>query len=178
MSEKNWYVVHTLSGFEQRARKSLLERAKTEGLEEDIEDVLIPVENVVEIVRGERKTSKRKFLPGYIVVKMDLNERTWHLVKSTPKVTGFIGNTRRPRPLPEAEVRNLLGHMAPADESSRPKVEFAVGGTVRVHDGPFSGFDGVVEEVNADKGKVKVLLSMFGRETPVELDFIQVEKTS
>ncbi len=178
MAEKKWYVVHTYSGYENKAKKSLEERIRSEGLDEHFEEVLIPMENVVEMVRGERRTSKRKFFPGYLLVKMDLNDRTWHCVKNTPKVTGFVGNAKKPPPIPEAEVRRIIGQISAGEEKPKPKVEFEVGDQIRVSDGPFSGFQGIVEDVRPDKGKVRVLLSMFGRDTPVELDFVQVEKVS
>jgi transcriptional antiterminator NusG len=136
------------------------------------------MENVVEMVKGRVRTSKRKFFPGYLLVKMDLNDQTWHLVKNTPRVTGFVGNARQPPPVPEAEVRRILGQISEGEEAPKPKHLYDVGDSVRVTDGPFSGFQGVVEDVRTDKGKLKVLLSMFGRDTPVELDFIQVEKVS
>ena len=178
MGEKKWYVVHTYSGYENKAKKSLQERIHAEGLDDKFEDVLIPMENVVEMVRGERRTSKRKFFPGYILVKMEFNDQTWHCVKNTPKVTGFVGNAKKPPPVPEVEVRRIIGQISQGEEAPKPKIAFEVGDAVRVVDGPFSGFQGHVEEVRPDKGKLKVLLSMFGRDTPVELDFMQVEKTS
>ncbi|MDF1565023.1 MAG: transcription termination/antitermination protein NusG [Deltaproteobacteria bacterium] len=178
MSEKKWYVVHTYSGYENKAKKSLEERIVAEGLEEHFEEVLIPMENVVEMVRGERRTSRRKFFPGYMLVKMELNDRTWHCVKNTPRVTGFVGNAKQPPPVPEFEVRRIIGQISEGEEAPKPKRLYDVGDRVRVVDGPFSGFEGSVEDVRADKGKLKVLLSMFGRDTPVELDFIQVEKAS
>jgi transcription termination/antitermination protein NusG len=178
MADKKWYVVHTYSGYENKAKKSLEERIRSEGLAEYFDEVLIPMENVVEMVRGERRTSKRKFFPGYILVKMILNDRTWHCVKNTPKVTGFVGNAKNPPPVPEAEVRRIIGQISEGEEKPKPKVEFDVGDQIRVSDGPFSGFQGVIEDVRPDKGKVRVLLSMFGRDTPVELDFVQVEKVS
>ena len=130
------------------------------------------------MVRGERRTSKRKFFPGYMLVKMELDDRTWHLVKDTPKVTGFVGNAKNPPPVPEIEIKKILNQMSEGEEQPKPKVAFEVSDDVRVVDGPFSGFQGHVEEVRPDKGKLKVLLSMFGRDTPVELDFMQCEKTS
>lgn len=178
MADKKWYVVHTYSGYENKAKKSLEERIRAEGLDEQFESVLIPMENVVEMVRGERRTSKRKFFPGYILVKMELNDQTWHLVKNTPKVTGFVGNAKNPPPVPDREVERIIGQVTEGEEAPKPKVAFEIGDAVRVSDGPFSGFQGHVEEVRPDKSKLKVLLSMFGRDTPVELDFMQVEKVS
>jgi transcriptional antiterminator NusG len=173
-----WYVVHTYSGFENRAKKSLEERIKREGLDEFFGEVLVPTENVVELVGGTKRTSKRKFFPGYMLVQMELNDRTWHLVKSTPKITGFVGNARNPVPVREDDVLRLTQQIDQGTIAVKPKVHFEEGETVRVIDGPFSSFNGVVEEVKDEKQKVRVLVSIFGRATPVELDFGQVEKTA
>jgi transcriptional antiterminator NusG len=173
-----WYVVHTYSGYEHRAQKSLLERAKLEGLEEFFGQVLVPTENVVELLGGSKRKSKRKFFPGYMIVQMELNERTWHLVKSTPKITGFVGNAQNPVPLREAEVERLTTQMTAGTTAVKPKFEYEDGETIRVIDGPFSGFNGTIEEVKHEKQKLRVLVSIFGRSTPVELDFGQVEKTT
>ena len=176
---KKWYVVHTYSGFENKAKKSLEEKIRLEGLQESFGEILIPMEQVVEMVKGEKKTSKRKFFPGYILVQMEMNDRSWHLVKNTPKVTGFVGGepNRPPPPISDAEVQRLTTQISEGTLKPKPKVQFEEGDTVRVIDGPFSNFNGSVEEVNPDKGRVKVLVSIFGRATPVELDFMQVEKT-
>jgi transcription termination/antitermination protein NusG len=173
-----WYVVHTYSGFENRAKKSLEERIKREGLDEFFGEVLVPTENVVELVGGTKRTSKRKFFPGYMLVQMELNDRTWHLVKSTPKITGFVGNARNPIPVREDDVLRLTQQIDQGTIAVKPKVHFEEGETVRVIDGPFSSFNGTVEEVKEEKQKVRVLVSIFGRATPVELDFGQVEKTT
>jgi transcription termination/antitermination protein NusG len=173
-----WYVVHTYSGYEHRAQKSLLERAKLEGLEEYFGEILVPTENVVELLGGSKRKSKRKFFPGYMIVQMELNDRTWHLVKSTPKITGFVGNAQKPMALKDIEVERLTNQMTQGAEAVKPKVEFEEGETVRVIDGPFSGFNGTIEEVKQEKQKLRVLVSIFGRSTPVELDFGQVEKTA
>lgn len=173
-----WYVVHTYSGYENKAQKSLLERAKLEGLEEYFGQVLVPTENVVELLGGSKRKSKRKFFPGYMIVQMELNDRTWHLVKSTPKITGFVGNAQTPMPLRDAEVERLTQQMTEGTVTAKPKFEFEEGETVRVIDGPFSGFNGTIEEVKEEKQKLRVLVSIFGRSTPVELDFGQVEKTT
>lgn len=173
-----WYVVHTYSGFENRAKKSLEERMKREGLEEYFGQVLVPTENVVELVGGTKRTSKRKFFPGYMLVQMELNDRTWHLVKSTPKITGFVGNARNPVPVREEHVTRLTQQIDQGMVSAKPKVVYEEGENVRVIDGPFSSFNGVIEEVKAEKQKLRVLVSIFGRATPVELDFGQVEKTA
>jgi transcriptional antiterminator NusG len=180
MANKRWYAVHTYSGFENKAKKSLEEKIRLEGLQDSFGEILIPVEQVVEMVKGEKKTSKRKFLPGYILVQMEMNDRTWHLVKNTPKVTGFIGAAanEQPPPIPDKEMERLTTQISEGTLKPKPRVQFEDGDTVRVIDGPFSNFNGTVEEVNPDKGRVKVLVSIFGRATPVELDFMQVEKTS
>jgi transcriptional antiterminator NusG len=164
---KKWYVVHTYSGFENKVKKSLEERVKQEGLEEQVGEILIPMEQVVEMVRGEKRTSKRKFFPGYVLV-------------NTPKVTGFVGSAKIPKDVPaisDAEVQRLTAQISEGTLKPKPKVQFEDGDQVRVIDGPFSNFNGTVEEVKPDKGKVRVLVSIFGRATPVELDFMQVEKT-
>jgi transcriptional antiterminator NusG len=175
-----WYVVHTYSGFENKAKKSLEERIKREKLEENFGQILIPMEQVVEMVKGEKRTSRRKFFPGYILVQMEMNEKSWHLVKNTPKVTGFLFGSKNPMDVPattDEEVARLTSQISEGSLKPKPKVQFEEGDNVRVIDGPFSNFNGVVEEVRPDKGKVKVHISIFGRATPVELDFMQVEKT-
>ena len=181
MADKRWYAVHTYSGFENKAKKSLEEKIRLEGLQDAFGEILIPVEQVVEMVKGEKKTSKRKFFPGYILVNMEMNLETWHLVKGTPKVTGFVGNAKTPNEVPavsDVEVNRLTTQISEGSLKPKPKVQFEQGDSVRVIDGPFSNFNGTVDEVDADKGKVRVLVSIFGRATPVELDFMQVEKTS
>ncbi len=173
---KHWYVVHTYSGYEQKAKAALEERIRALGREAQFGDILVPAEKIVELVKGRKKTSSRMFFPGYILVQMDLNDDTWHIVKSTPKVTGFVGGSTEPAPIPEDEVREITDQMAEGAARPKPKILFEVGESVKVIDGPFSDFNGTVEEVKGDKGKVRVLISIFGRATPVELDFIQVEK--
>lgn len=175
-SEFKWYVVHTYSGYEQKAKLALNERIRQFKMETSFSEVLIPSENVIELVRGEKKTTSRKFFPGYMLVKMILNDNTWHLVKSTPKITGFVGNAVRPPAVPEEEVARITNQMTQGTLKPRPKVQFEEGESVRVVDGPFVNFNGVVEEVKPEKGKLRVLVSIFGRSTPVELDFVQVEK--
>jgi transcriptional antiterminator NusG len=175
---KKWYGVHTYSGFENKVKMTLEERIRQLGVEEQFGEVLIPSETVVEMKNGERKTSTRKFFPGYILVQMELNNETWHVVKNTPKVTGFVGGGSAPPPIPDAEVAKITARMEEDVERPKPKVAFEVGETVRVVDGPFLNFTGVVEDVKPDKGKLKVMVSIFGRVTPVELEFIQVEITS
>jgi transcription termination/antitermination protein NusG len=171
-----WYVVHTYSGYEQKAKLALHERIRQHKMDNMFAEVLIPSENVIELVRGEKKTTSRKFFPGYMLVKMILNDSTWHLVKSTPKITGFVGNAVTPPAVPEEEVSRITNQMQEGTLKPRPKVQFEEGESVRVIDGPFVNFNGVVEEVKPDKGKLRVLVSIFGRSTPVELDFVQVEK--
>lgn len=169
-----WYVVHTYSSFENRVKLSLEERIATSGMEEYFDDILIPEEDVVELKKGEKKTTKRKFFPGYILVRMEMNDDTWHLVKNTPKVTGFIGANDRATPIPDADVEVLKTRIDEGTLKPKPKFQFEVGDHIRVIDGPFTNFDGVVDEVKPEKGKLRVIVSIFGRSTPVELDFIQV----
>lgn len=175
---KQFYVVHTYSGYENKVRKTIEERIRQEGLQEQFGEILIPTEQVVEVKGGEKRTSKRKFFPGYILIEMEMGPATWHLVKTTPKVTGFVGG-KQPEEIPpisRVEVERLSSQISEGTLKPKPKVQFDTGDNVRVTDGPFSGFNGSVEEVNAEKGKLRVLVSIFGRATPVELDFMQVEK--
>ena len=175
--EKKWYIVNVQTSCENTAKKAIEEKIKSSKMEEFFGDILIPAENVVELVKGQKQTKSRKFFPGYIFVQMFLNDETWHLVRNSSKVTGFVGGTKtRPPEVPEAEVLRVTQQMAGIAEKPRPKVKFALGENVMVVDGPFSNFQGSVEEVNEDKAKIKVLVSIFGRPTPVELDYIQVEK--
>jgi transcriptional antiterminator NusG len=171
-----WYGVHTYSGFENKVRLNLLESIKNERVEDSFEEILIPSETVIELKKGEKKTSSRKFFPGYILVKMILTDETWHIVKETAKVTGFVGGNT-PFPIAEEEVLKITRRMEEGAEKPRPKVLFEVGETVRVVDGPFLNFSGVVEDVKPDKGKLRVTVTIFGRATPVELEFMQVEKS-
>jgi len=170
-----WYGVHTYSSFENKVRLNLLENIKNEGMDEFFSEILIPCETVVELKKGEKKTSSRKFFPGYILVKMELSDETWHLVKETAKVTGFVGGNT-PFPISDEEVEKITRRMEEGAEKPRPKVQFEVGETVRVVDGPFLNFSGVIEDVKPDKGKLRVTVTIFGRATPVELEFMQVEK--
>ena len=174
--EKQWYVVHTYSGFEHKAKAALEERVRSLGKLDLFGEVLVPAEKVVELVKGRKKTSSRKFFPGYILVNMALNEETWHIVKSTPKITGFVGDATNPSPITEQEVREITHQMEEGAARPKPKVSFEAGENVKVIDGPFADFNGVVEAVKAEKGKLRVLISIFGRATPVELDFVQVER--
>jgi transcriptional antiterminator NusG len=172
-----WYVVHTYSGYENKARLTLMERIKREGVDDLFGSVLVPTEEVVEMRRGKRRTSKRKFFPGYMLVQMAMSENTWYLVKSTPKITGFVGDSTTPTPITESEVARITNQIAMGAETLKPKIIFEKGDSVRVVDGPFANFNGVVDEVESEKGKLRVLVSIFGRSTPVEMDFVQVEKT-
>ncbi len=174
---KQWYVVHTYSGYENRAKASLEQRIKEEGKSDLFGEILVPSEKVVEVVKGEKRTSSRKFFPGYILVQMELNDDTWYVVKNTPKITGFVGGSTRPPPIPDEEVAKIKGQVEEGQVHPKPKFEFSRGEQVKVIDGPFSNFSGIVDEVNQDKGKLRVLVSIFGRSTPVELEFFQVEKT-
>ncbi len=169
-----WYVVHTYSGFENRVKLSLQERIQAAGMESSFSDILIPEEDIVELVSGEKKTSKRKFFPGYILVRMEMNEQTWHLVKDTPKVTGFIGSKEKPSPISDKDVDILRTRIDEGTLKPKPKFRFEMGDHVRIVDGPFTNFEGIIDEVKPEKGKLRVIVSIFGRSTPVELDFIQV----
>jgi transcriptional antiterminator NusG len=176
MANLKWYVVHTYSGFENRAKKTLEEKIRQQGLTEMFGEVLVPTEQVVEMVKGAKRSSKRKFFPGYMLVQMELNDKTWHVVKNTPKVTGFVGSATNPPSVPDHEVKRLTQQIDEGVLKPKPRVSFEEGENVRVVDGPFSNFNGVIEDVKPEKGKLRVLVSIFGRSTPVELDFIQVEK--
>jgi len=180
---KHWYVVHTYSQFEKSVMRALLERIQREGLQDKFGQILVPVEEVVELKAGknsvsERKITERKFFPGYVLVEMEMTDESWHLVKSTPKVTGFLGGSAmKPTPISEKEVQNIMQQMQAGVEKPKPKVLFEVGELVRVKEGPFTDFNGSVEDVNYDKSKIRVAVTIFGRSTPVELDFGQIEKT-
>jgi transcriptional antiterminator NusG len=171
-----WYVVHVYSGHEQKVKLALEEKIQGSKHPEKFGDILIPTENVVELVDGKRRQSSRKFYPGYILVRMYLDNETWHIVSSTPKVTGFLGGKNKPAPISEREAQDIIEKMEQGKEKPQPKFYFEIGDDVRVVDGPFSNFNGTIEEVSPDKEKVKVLVSIFGRATPVELNFIQVTK--
>jgi transcriptional antiterminator NusG len=170
----DWYVIHTYSGQETRAKQALLERAKARGREDAIKEIFIPEEAVVEVVKGERRTSKRKFLPGYMLVRMQLDDELWHIVKNTARITGFVGAGTRPTPIPEADVKRMLGQATSA--KPKPKVIFEEGESVRVTSGPFASFAGPVAEVQAEKERLQVLVTVFGRSTPLWLKFHDVEK--
>lgn len=174
---KKWYVVHTFSGFEHKAKTALEERIKALGKQDQFGEILVPVEKVVELVKGKKKTSSRKFFPGYILVQMELNDETWHVVKGTPKITGFVGGGMNPPSVSDEGIQEITQQMEEGAAKPRPRVVYSVGESVKVVDGPFSDFNGVVEEVRPEKGKLRVLISIFGRATPVELDFVQVERS-
>ncbi|GJL73358.1 MAG: transcription termination/antitermination protein NusG [Nitrosomonas sp.] len=175
---KRWYVVHAYSGFEKAVRRALIERIDRAGMQDMFGQILVPVEEVVEMKSGQKSISERKFFPGYVLVEMEMSDETWHLVKSTDKVTGFVGGSvMKPTPISQKEVQNILDQIQEGVEKPKPKVLFEPGEAVRVKDGPFTDFHGNVEDVNYDKSKLRVSVSIFGRPTPVELDFNQVEKT-
>jgi transcriptional antiterminator NusG len=172
-----WYVVHAYSGFEKSVQRALVERVERSDFQSSFGQILVPVEEVVEMKGGQKKTTERKFFPGYVLVQMEMNDDSWHLVKSTPKVTGFVGGTaNKPAPISEREVAAIMQQMQDGVEKPKPKITFETGEMVRVVDGPFNDFNGAVEEVNYDKSKLRVSVTIFGRGTPVELDFSQVEK--
>ncbi len=174
---KRWYVVHVYSGFEKKIAQHIQEQAAQKGLADQIDEVLVPLEEVTEVRRGQKVNAERKFFPGYVLVKMELTDDAWHLVKNTPKVTGFLGSKTRPSPITEAEAERILNAAKEGvDRGARPSVVFEIGEQVRVADGPFASFNGVVEDIDEEKGRVKVSVSIFGRATPVELEYGQVEK--
>ncbi len=174
---KRWYVVHTYSQFEKSVQRALLERIERTGMQDMFGQVLVPVEEVVELKAGQKSISERKFFPGYLLVEMEMTDETWHLVKSLPKVTGFLGGSAmKPSPISQKEVDTIMQQMQAGVEKPRPKVLFEVGEEVRVKEGPFTDFNGMVEDVNYDKSKLRVAVTIFGRATPVELSFGQVEK--
>ena len=176
--DMRWYVVHAYSGMEKAVERNILERIAREGMQGKFGRILVPMEEVVEIKNGQKKTTERKFFPGYVLVEMVMNDDTWHLVKHTNKVTGFVGGAKnRPAPISEAEVQKIVNQMHEGTEKPRHKVEFVVGEYVRVKEGPFADFNGSVEDVNYEKSKVRVAVTIFGRSTPVELEFSQIEKT-
>lgn len=175
---RNWYILQVHSGFEDKVKATLEERIKNDGLEDSFGDILVPTEQVVEMIKGIRKTSSRKFFPGYILVSMELNDTTWHTVhENMQRVVGFVGDDLNPLPLPDDEAAKIIGRIHTGSESPRPKVIFEIGEVVRVTDGPFANFQGVVDEVFPEKGRVRVMVSIFGRETPVELEYIQVSNS-
>lgn len=176
MSAFKWYVIHTQTGFEGRVKSSLETRADAAGLKQYLSQVLIPTEKVSEVKEGKKKISERKFFPGYILVEMVLNDESWYLVKNTPGITGFVGSGNRPIPLREADIDAILRQQEEKTSRPKPKVEFTSGESVRVKEGAFANFNGVIDEINPNKGKLKVMVTIFGRATPVELEYWQVEK--
>jgi transcriptional antiterminator NusG len=174
--DRKWYIVHTYSGFEERVRQTLRQRADALGMGDSFGDIRIPTETIVEFKGGKKREMQRKFFPGYILVEMAMNDDTWHVVKNTPKVTGFVGTGKTPTPLSEEEVNQILEQVVTAKEKPKPKYVFERGEPVKIIDGPFNNFTGVVEDVNLDRSTLKVMVTIFGRQTPVELDFAQVQK--
>ena len=171
-----WYIVHVYSGFESKVKSALEEKMASSLYPEKFGKVLVPTEEIVELAKGKRKTSSRKFYPGYILVRMELDDETWHIVNNTAKVTGFLGGREKPTPISDEEADQILNRMEAGKLKPQPKYFFEPGDEIRVVDGPFTNFSGTVEEVNPEKGKIKVLVSIFGRSTPVELEFVQVAK--
>ncbi|HIJ56339.1 MAG TPA: transcription termination/antitermination protein NusG [Deltaproteobacteria bacterium] len=172
----NWYIIHVYSGFENKVKSALEERAAISPHPEKFGEIVVPTEQIVELVKGKRKTSSRKFYPGYLLVQLELDDETWHIVNDTAKVTGFLGGRDKPTPISDEEVDQILSRMEAGKLKPKPKYFFEYGDEIRVTDGPFTNFNGTVEEVNPEKGKIRVLVSIFGRSTPVELDFVQVTK--
>jgi transcription termination/antitermination protein NusG len=173
-----WYIVHAYSNFEKKVAESIREQAKNQGLEENFSDILVPTEDVVEIRRGRKVNSERKFFPGYVLVKMEMTDEAYHLIKNTPKVTGFLGSGSKPMPVSEREVARIIGAIEEGVERPKPTISFEIGESVRVTDGPFASFNGSVEQVDEERARLRVTVSIFGRATPVELEYNQVEKIS
>jgi transcriptional antiterminator NusG len=174
--DKQWYVIHTYSGHENKVKASLEERLNAMGLRDHVGQILVPMEDVVEIKGGKRKISSRKFFPGYLLIEAEMSDDIWYVIKDTPKVTGFLGGVKDPTPLSEEEIMQIQGHIHGEAAEPKPKISFDVGENIRVIDGPFTNFTGVIREVNPERGKLKVMVSIFGRSTPVELEFLQVER--
>ena len=173
---KRWYIVHAYSNFEKKVADAIRERAASAGLEDSFEEIVVPMEEVTEIRRGRKVSTERKFFPGYVLVKMDMNDRAFLLIKNTPKVTGFLGADNKPQPISEAEAQRILNQVKEGVERPKPSITFEIGEQVRVADGPFASFNGHVEEVDEERSRLKVAVSIFGRATPVELEYGQVEK--
>ena len=173
---KRWYIVHTYSNFEKKVAESIREQAASQGLSDLFDDILVPTEEVVEIRRGRKVASERRFFPGYVLAKMEMTDQAYHLIKNTPKVTGFLGSDNKPMPISDAEAERILHQVQEGIERPRPSISYEVGEQVRVADGPFASFSGLIEEVDEERSRVKVAVSIFGRPTPVELEFAQVEK--
>ncbi|MEM6903347.1 MAG: transcription termination/antitermination protein NusG [Pseudomonadota bacterium] len=177
MAEPRWYVVHVYSGFETKVADAIREKAEKVGLSDSFDEILVPTEEVVEMRRGQKVNAERKFFPGYVLVRMKLSDESWHLVKNTPKVTTFLGGGGKPMPIPDREAEQIMNQVQEGVERPRPSITFEIGEQVRVADGPFASFNGSVEEVDEERARLKVAVSIFGRSTPVELEFNQVEKT-
>jgi transcriptional antiterminator NusG len=174
---KRWYVMHVYSGFEKKAKQAIIEKAEKLGLTDKFDEILVPTEEVVELKRGAKVSTERKFFPGYVLIKMEMTDQTWHLVRDTPKVTGFLGGSgTRPVPISETEAQRIMSQVKEGIERPRPSITFEIGEQVRVCDGPFNSFNGMIEEVDEERSRVKVAVSIFGRSTPVELEYAQVEK--
>jgi transcriptional antiterminator NusG len=173
-----WYIVHAYSNFEKKVKESILDQARAQGLDELFTDILVPTEEVVEIRRGRKVNAERKFFPGYVLVKMEMTDEAYHLIKNTPKVTGFLGSGSKPMPVSEKEVERIIGVAAEGAERPKPTISFEIGEQVRVTDGPFASFNGSVEQVDEERARLHVAVSIFGRATPVELEYSQVEKVS
>ena len=171
-----WYVLQVFSGHENKVRELLEERIRSEGFEDRIQEILLPTESVVEVVKGKKRTTKRKFFPGYLLIRMQMSEESWGLIKRVGRVNGFVGDANRPVPIPDSDVERILSRVEKGEEAPQLRVRFEQGETVRVTEGPFANFSGVIQEVNDEKGKIRVMVSIFGRNTPVELDFTEVEK--
>ncbi len=171
-----WYVIHVYSGFENKVAQSIREQSEQKGLGEDFEEILVPTEEVVRMQRGTKVSTDRKFFPGYVLIKMDLSDQSWHLVKDTPKVTGFLGGRGKPSPISDAEAQRILHQVKEGVDRPKPSITFDIGEQVRVSDGPFTSFNGTVEDIDEEKARLKVAVSIFGRSTPVELEYAQVEK--
>ena len=173
---QRWYIVHCYSGFEKKVSTSIMEQAENQGMGDRFESVLVPSEEVVEMRAGKKVSSERKFFPGYVLVKMEMTDQSWHLVRNTPKVTGFLGSGNKPMPIPDYEAERVMSQVQEGVERPRPSIIFEIGETVRVADGPFTSFNGTVQEVDEERARLKVAVSIFGRATPVELEYGQVEK--
>lgn len=173
---KRWYVLHVYSGFENKVAEAIMDKARQLGLDEKVEQVMVPMEEVMEVRRGQKVNAERKFFPGYVLAKLDMSDEVWHLVKNTPKVTGFLGAGNKPSPITEKEADRLLKQIQEGVERPRPSILFDIGEEVKVAEGPFASFNGTVEDIDEEKGRLKVSVSIFGRATPVELEFSQVEK--
>ncbi|MDQ2859360.1 MAG: transcription termination/antitermination protein NusG [Pseudomonadota bacterium] len=176
--DHKWYIVHAYSNFEKKVAEAIREQAHSQGLDDSFSEILVPTEDVIEIRRGRKINAERKFFPGYVLVKMDLSDQAYHLVKNTPKVTGFLGSGSKPMPVTEREVARIIGAIEEGVERPKPTITFEIGEAVRVVDGPFASFNGSVEQVDEDRARLRVTVSIFGRATPVELEYAQVEKTS